>query len=160
MSHGLRRLPELLVLAAGTCGYCCFSWEDVGLSGEKARNIIKNVSMNALSRQPVFQDADSVVSEIHVLVGGTGRAEVLAQGRVEKTLQVPLQWEHQPPRSSSLEQLYCKGVAVTTKRFPDVFRKEATGSHSGEIGKQWSLCVVRVILCLVSPLLAEIITEA
>lgn len=59
-----------------------------------------------------------------------------------------------------LEQLYYKGVAVTTKRFPDVFRKEATGSHSGEIGKQWSLCVVRVILCLVSPLLAEIITEA
>ena len=51
-------------------------------------------------------------------------------------------------------------MAVTTKRFPDVFRKEATGSHSGEIGKQWSLCVVRVILCLVSPLLAEIITEA
>ena len=70
------------------------------MSGEKARNIIKNVSMNALSRQPVFQDADSVV-RIHVLVGGTSGAEVLAQGRVEKTLQVPLRWEHQPPRSSS-----------------------------------------------------------
>ena len=71
------------------------------MSGEKARNIIKNVSMNALSCQPVFQDADSVVSEIHMLVGGTSGAEVLAQGRVEKTLQVPLRWEHQPPRSSS-----------------------------------------------------------
>lgn len=71
------------------------------MSGEKARNIIKNVSMNALSRQPVFQDADSVISEIRMLVGGTGGAEVLAQGRVEKTLQVPLRWEHQAPRSSS-----------------------------------------------------------
>ena len=47
---------------------------------EEARNIIKNVSMNALSRQRVFQDAASVVSEIHMLVGGTSGAEVLAQG--------------------------------------------------------------------------------
>lgn len=101
MSHGLCRLPELLVLASGTCGCCRFSREDVGLSGEEARNIIKNVSMNALSRQRVFQDAASVVSEIHMLVGGTSGAEVLAQGRVEKTLQVPPRWEHQPPRSSS-----------------------------------------------------------
>ena len=42
---------------------CRFSREDVGLSGEEARNIIKNVSMNALSRQRVFQDAASVVSD-------------------------------------------------------------------------------------------------
>lgn len=40
-----------------------------GIEWEEARNVIKNLPMNSLGCQPVFQDADSVVSEINVLSG-------------------------------------------------------------------------------------------
>lgn len=69
-----------------------------GIEWEEARNVIKTLSMNSLGCQPVFQDADSVVSEINVL-SGTSRADG-AEGQVEKAFHVWSQGHHQPPRSS------------------------------------------------------------
>ena len=51
-----------------------------GIEWEEARNVIKNLSMNSLSCQPVFQDADAVVSEINVLSGGTSRVDGAGRG--------------------------------------------------------------------------------
>lgn len=50
-----------------------------GIEWEEARNVTKNLSMNSLGCQPVFQDADSVVSEINVL-SGTSRADGAGRG--------------------------------------------------------------------------------